>query len=173
MSENPKKSCRTVRHNNNVSLLRAMKPSPRFWFAILIAVGCLSACYIFWFRPLAASLSRIPMADDAERSRALCLYVVSRVHFDGRSATDPDKSPVYWDAFRNSARLIVYGVTNTERQAEVLAAVRDWQATNLVVTNINVRFFERENWRSFTNAQAGYSGGDRLPETLLREEFVK
>lgn len=150
-----------------------MKPSPLFWLAILIAAVCLSAFYILWVRPLATSLQRIPMADDAERSRSLWLYVTNRVHFYGRSADDPNMPPLYCNPFRNSAQLIVYGVTNADRQEEILAAVRAWQATNPIVTNIDVRFFERENWRSFTNDQAGYSGGDRLPETLLREEFVK
>lgn len=150
-----------------------MKSSLRFGFVSLIALGSLSALYVFWFKPLLASIRKIPMADDAERSRGLCIYVVNRVHLDGKEAKDSDQSPVYWDAFRHSARLIFYGVTNTELQKEVLAAVRDWQATNQIVTNINVRFYERENWRSFTNNQVGYSGRDRLPETLLREEFVK
>jgi len=149
-----------------------MKPSPRFWLAILVAAGCLSALYIFWVRPLATSIRNIPMAADAERSRSLYLYVTSRVHFDGRSATDPDKPPIYWEPFRNSARLIVYSVTNTERQEEVLSAAKEWQATNPIVSKIGVRFYARENWRSFTNDQAGYSGGNRLLETLVREVFL-
>ena len=70
-------------------------------------------------------------------------------------------SPIYCEPFRNSAQLTVYGVTNMERQEEVLSAAREWEATNPIVSKVGVRFYEREN-----------SDGDRRSEKLIREVFV-
>ena len=150
-----------------------MKTSPRFWFASSVAVICLAGLYFFIIGPFLAAVQSIPTGADAERSYSLWLYVTNHVHFDGRSVTEPNKPPVFSSPRHNSAALIVYGVTNTVRQEEVLSAVREWRVTNPSIAQIDVRFFERENWRLFTNDQASVSGGNRLAETLLREEFVK
>src|ERR1039457_1046128 len=150
-----------------------MKATPRFWLASMIAVVCLAVLYIFVSSPFVTAVQNTETAADAERSYSLWLFVTNRVHFDGRSVMEPDKPPVYSSPRHNSAALFVYGVTNAERQEEVLTAVREWQATNPSVAKIGVRFYQRETWRLFANDQAGVSGESRWGETLLREVFVK
>jgi hypothetical protein len=140
--------------------------------SILILVACFGAFYEFFFKPFNASLHNIAWAEDAEQSNNLWRFVTNRVAFDGKSVNDPNQPPMYWDAFRNSARLDIYGVTNLDRQEQVLLAVKDWQTTNRNMAKLQVRFYERENWKQFTNEQAGYAGGNRLPEVLLRESFI-
>ena len=149
-----------------------MKPSPRLLFISLIAVAGLVVLYIFIVKPLGDSLGGIPTAADAGQASSLRRFVMSRVIFDGKSATDPTQPPVYCDPFRNSARLTVYGITNTERQEEVLSAVREWQMANRNMSKLSVRFYEREKWREVTNTQTGDSGGERLPEVMIREIAV-
>jgi len=126
---------------------------------------------IVW--PFIKVVQNIPTGVDAERSYDLWVYVTNHVHFDGRSVINPDKPSVFSSPRHNSTRLDIYGVTNMERQDEILSVARQWRATNPIVATIEVRFFEQENWRLFTNEQAGVSGGSRLPENLLRKEFLK
>jgi len=139
---------------------------------ILFLISCLVAFYQFFFKPFSASLHNIPCAEDAEQARNLCGFVISQVTFDGKSADDTNQPPIYWDPFRNSARLDVYGVTNIEKQDQVLMAVRTWQTTNQNMAKLQVRFYERENLKQFTNAEGGYSGADRLPEVLIRDSWI-
>ena len=146
--------------------------SLRVLAATLMVIVTLASLYTYILRPFAISLRNIPTAGDAEQARNLTLYLTGRVHFDGKSVLEPDQPTVYWVPFRNSARIDVYSVTNAERQNEVVSVVRDWQTTNRNMAKLSVRFYERENWKSFTNEQAGYSGGQRLPEKLLREVFI-
>ena len=114
----------------------------------------------------------MPWGEDAEQARNLCGFVISQVAFDGKSANDTNHPPIYWDPFRNSARLDVYGVTNIEKQDQVLMAVKTWQTTNQNMAKLQVRFFEHENLKQFTNEEAGYSGADRLPEVLIRDSWI-
>jgi len=146
-----------------------MRRPPRVLLVCLITAACLATCYVFVLKPLVTAMHNIPTGADAEQSSSLARFVVSRVAFDSKSVTDPDRPPLYWHPRRNSARLDVYGLTNAARQAEVLSAMIEWQTTNRNMSRLSVRFYERENWRQFTNEQGGYSGGDRLPEVLLRE----
>jgi hypothetical protein len=140
--------------------------------SILVLIACFGAFYEFFFKPFSASLHNMPWGEDAERSRNLWVFVTNQIAFNGKSANDSSQPPIYCNPFRNSAQLDVYGVTNIEKQDQVLMAVKTWQTTNQNMAKLQVRFFERENWKQFTNEEAGYSGGNRLPEVLIRESWI-
>ena len=93
--------------------------------------------------------------------------------FEVKSTTDSRGPAFYITPLRNSAKLSVYGVTNTEEQDELLMVVKTWQTTNQNMSTLNVRFYEGENWSRYTNEQSFVSGASRLPEVLLREVVVK
>lgn len=106
-----------------------MKLSPRPLF-VLITAACLVAFYMFIVKPFDTAFSNMPSGHDADQAYSLWRFVTNRVFFDGKSATNPSEPSVYCDPFHNSARLTVYGVTNTERQEGVLSAIREWQKAN-------------------------------------------
>jgi hypothetical protein len=142
------------------------------FLSILVLVACFGSIYEFCFRPFSASLHNIAWAEDAQQSRNLWHYVTNRVVFDVKSAADSRRVAFYCEPKRNSVRIYVYGLTNLERQDQILLAIKDWQVTNQNMAKLQVSFFERENWIEFTNEQAGYSGGNRLSEILLRDSWI-
>jgi len=140
--------------------------------SILLLVTGFGALYEFIIKPFNASMDNMAWGEDAAQARNLCGFVISQVTFDGKSVKEPDQPPIYWCPFRNSAQLDVYGVTNIEKQDQVLTAVKAWQTTNQNMAKLQVRFFERENWKQITNEQSGDVIGHSLPEVLIRESWI-
>jgi hypothetical protein len=146
-----------------------MKPLSRYLLAVLISLCCLIA---FYEVVILRFVRDIATAADARQGGSLYEAVVGQINFEGQSGIYPNSPPVYCNLIgRNSLRLNVYGVTNSGGQERVLSAVRGWQTTNRNVTKLKVRFYERENWKQFTNDQNSVTGM-RLPENLLREVSI-
>jgi hypothetical protein len=130
---------------------------------ILILIICLIAFYEFFFKPFSASLHNMAMADDAERARNLCDYISQKIKVSEKPLSGTNQPPMFWDASRNSARLEIYGITNSEIQEQIFEAAKEWQSTNQNLLRIRVQFFEQEKPRG--------EYGQHI-ETLLREEFI-
>jgi hypothetical protein len=137
--------------------------------AIILTLVCTAVFYQFICKPFNRALKTIATGADAERCGRLGRYITNQFAFEKIISSNPDGRPFYTSPSRNAARFVVYGITNSERQDELLTALKDWQTTNQDMAKLTVRFYERENWRAFTNEQRGYSGGERLPEVVLRE----
>jgi hypothetical protein len=103
------------------------------------------------------------MADDAERARNLCDYISQKIKVSEKPLSGTNQPPMFWDASRNSARLEIYGITNSEIQEQIFEAAKEWQSTNQNLLRIRVQFFEQEKPRG--------EYGQHI-ETLLREEFI-
>jgi len=139
--------------------------SPLFKLLLVLVVPLLLiGCGVF--------IGGLPPEDVELQGLSLSHYVGSRVDFDRKSVINPGQPPVYCEPSRNSAQLVVWGITNADHQEEVLSAVREWQATNQNMSKLTVFFYEKMYRRQFTNDQGGYSGEERFPEVLLRKVSI-
>jgi hypothetical protein len=130
---------------------------------ILVVLVCLVAFYFFIFRPFNTALHHMATGRDAEEGSSLLHYVVSKVDIDGKSLSFTNEPPVEMQPSRNSVRLDFFGVTNSDRQEQIISAVKDWQTTNQNMVKLWVRFYEPEKAR-------GQYG--QHVEPLLRETFI-
>jgi hypothetical protein len=140
-----------------------MKRPSRNQITILILFVCFIAFYQFFLKPLNHALRNMATGRDAEQASSLWNYVSQKVKLDEKSLLYTNEPPIYALPSRNSVRLDIFGMTNSDRQEQILTAVKDWQTTNRSVEKLCVRFYEPEK------ARGKY--GQNL-ETLLREEFI-
>jgi len=131
--------------------------------AIVITLVCAGFIYQFLFKPFYIGMQNMPTSRDANQASSLSRYVVSKVAFDEKSLENSNEPPVYVRPGRNTARLEVYGVMNSNCQEHILSAVKDWQTTNQNMAKLSVRFYEREKPR----VEHG-----QLIEPLFRETFI-
>jgi hypothetical protein len=129
----------------------------------LVVLVCLAAFYFFIFRPFNSALHHMATGRDAEQGSSLGRYVLSKVTIDGKSSSDTNAPPVEMQPSRNSVRLDFFGVTNSDRQEQIISAVKDWQTTNQNMAKLWVRFYQPEK------ARGQY--GQHI-EPLLRETFL-
>ena len=148
------------------------KVSPRCLLVTMLVICCLGAFYLFVLRPIDLSVRRFPTAADAQQSQNLDQYVTNRLHLDDGTVTRHPPPRISWSAHRNSTTLFVYGVTDPAIQQDLLAAVRDWQATNRNMTTLAVRFYDHEHGSPLTNEPAVVPGGNRPPGKSFQEVLV-
>lgn len=74
----------------------------------------------------------------------------------------------YWSPGRKAVGISVYGVTDQDRQEQVVEWVRALKATGEVNYLIEVNFYERENWIETPKNERGAWSGWRGAEKLLR-----
>ena len=134
--------------------------------SILILIASFGVLYEFFLKPLTTSLHNLhkkAWAEDAERARQLCDYVLQKIKISEKALWETNQPSVLWDAERNSARLEIRRITNPDIQEQIFAAVKEWQATNQALSKVRVQFFESD--------KPGGEFGERAG-TLLREEFI-
>ena len=148
------------------------KVSPHCLAITMLVICCLGAFYLFVLRPIDLVLRRLPTAADTQLGQNLGQYVTRRLHFDGDSVTTLRQPRISCSPHRNSATLFVYGVTDPALQQDLLAAVRDWQATNRNMTTLSVRFYDREHGNPLNNTPAAVPGGNRPFGKSFQEVLV-
>jgi hypothetical protein len=67
--------------------------------------------------------------------------------------------------------VMVYGVINRDEQDALIATLQDYRHRRHT-RKVLLRFFEKENWRSWSSRSTGRSGGERGPETTIREAWI-
>lgn len=107
----------------------------------------LAAFYGFVYKPFTMALHNMPSGSDVEQSNNLVKHLVNGFHFI-KVGDENSPSMMYAKPGRNSVRLNLYGITNSETQEEIISAVRGWQSTNRSLKEISIRFYGRANGRS-------------------------
>ncbi len=68
--------------------------------------------------------------------------------------------------------LFVYGVTDKSAQDSIVKTLEDARRESHI-RDVFVRFFDRENWKTWSDPDSGRSGGERGPETPIREAWIR
>jgi len=94
-----------------------------------------------------------------------------------QSVSQPNLPSVFclvaeYGIFRSHYQVLeIYGVPR-QGQATVLEAVRNTRL-RLQTEPVQVLFYDRENWRTWSNPKNGASGGSRGPETVQRVVVIR
>lgn len=122
----------------------------------------------------------IPTASDAGEAGAIARYVADHFVFAEKSKSRPDGSPVFCSPGGGGGifgptphRVIVYTVTDKQRQDEILDLLRQYQKERSLRRPIVVNFYRDENWITWVSQDGKESGGHREKEELIRTEKLK
>jgi hypothetical protein len=114
--------------------------------------------------------------DDVTECRAVA-NIVEAENVVPESTSSPGRPAVFCDAevkgilFRRFNRFRIYGVVDKSQQESIVQAImkaRQHRGTKPAV----VDFYDKENWRTWSEPASGSSGGERGPETPIRETAI-
>jgi hypothetical protein len=115
-------------------------------------------------------------ADDLFNCKAAVTSIVSAVHIP-ESISSPGQPAVFCNKeadgllLRPVEHIRIYGVVDPKEQAAVLNAIEKVPA-KINARRIVVEFYERENWKTWSDASTGNRGGERGPETPIRRSLI-
>jgi hypothetical protein len=150
----------------------AFSMSTRRWVAPAIWVaGGLLIAYAYAF---------ISATTSASEKSSECTTIVSAVtskHSVPVSISTPGRPAVFCDLgvhfpwLRTYDTVFIYGVLDKGQQDSILADLRSFHRTTHT-QRILVQFFEKENWKTWSDPSSGSSGGSRGPETPLVKAWI-
>jgi hypothetical protein len=120
----------------------------------------------------------MPGASDATEASDVVDFVKSHFSFTEKSKPMPSSWPIYCRAGPRGLlgtsphTIIVYTVTDKQRQDEILDLVRQYQKERRL-RSIMVNFYRDENWIRVASPDGETSGGHRGKEFLIRSEKLK
>jgi hypothetical protein len=74
--------------------------------------------------------------------------------------------------FRRFDHVRVYGVIDAGKQDSIFLTLQKARQQNKIKP-VLLEFYDRENWRTWSNPATGNSGGDRGPETAIRKVRIE
>ena len=78
---------------------------------------------------------------------------------------------VHFPLLRTYYSVFIYGVLDKGEQGSILADLRAFHSASHG-QKILVQFFEKENWRAWSDLKTGRSGGSRGPETPIFKAWI-
>ncbi len=143
----------------------------RRWAPIVWLLGGFLVAYAYTFISATASDS-----ENLSGCQAVVSAVTSDTGFRRRSPNQAvQQFPVTWAfIFRCSGpttRVFIYGVLDKGEQDAIVVDLRTFHRASQT-PRILVQFFEKENWRTWSDPKSGRSGGSRGPETPIFKAWV-
>jgi hypothetical protein len=78
---------------------------------------------------------------------------------------------VHFPLLRTYFTVFIYGVQNHDQQDAIVDSIRK-APRGPNAKRILVQFFEKENWRPWSDPKSGRSGGNRGPETPIASQWI-
>jgi hypothetical protein len=148
----------------------SVRARKRRWTPIAWLVGGFLVAYAYTFISATASDS-----ENLTGCQAIVSAVTSR-HRLPASVSEPGSPAiscdlgVHFPLLRSYYDVFIYGVNKTEQDA-ILADLRAFQSKTHTL-KILVRFYEKENWKTWSDPKSGRTGGSRGPETPTFKAWV-
>ena len=146
--------------------------SPRRWVAPAIwVVGGLLVAYAYAF------ISATTVASEKSSECTDLVTAVTAKHAVPLSISEPGRPAVFCDLgvhfplLRTYDSVFIYGVLDKSQQDSILVDLRSFHRTSHA-QSILVQFFEKENWKTWSDPGSGRSGGSRGPETPILKVWV-
>jgi hypothetical protein len=146
----------------------------RYRVLSLLAMVCVVLVAAYVYRYLVATTTG---ANDISECKATVNSVVSAVHVP-ESISSPGHPSVFCDReisgllLRPVEHIRVYGVVDPRDQDALLVAVESMRMKTSY-RKVVVEFYEKENWKTWTDTVTGNRGGERGPETPVRRAFIE
>jgi hypothetical protein len=77
---------------------------------------------------------------------------------------------VHFPLLRTYFTVFIYGVLDRTQQDAIVTSLRNAPRPN--AKQILVQFFDKENWRPWSDPASGRSGGNRGPETPISTQWI-
>ena len=77
---------------------------------------------------------------------------------------------VHFPLLRTYFTVFIYGVPDHAQQDAIVTSLRAAHGPN--TKKVLVEFFEKENWRAWSDPNSGRSGGNRGPETPIATQWI-
>ena len=77
---------------------------------------------------------------------------------------------VHFPLLRTYFTVFIYGVPDRSQQDAIVTSLRNAPRPN--AKKILVQFFEKENWRPWSDPKSGRSGGNRGPEIPIATQWI-
>jgi hypothetical protein len=109
-----------------------------------------------------------------------CNAVVSAVtskHSVPLSVSEPGRPAIFCDLgvhfplLRSYETVFIYGVLDKGQQDSIIADLRSFHRAS-PTRKILVQFFEKENWKTWSDPGSGRSGGSRGPESPIFKVWI-
>jgi hypothetical protein len=116
-------------------------------------------------------------SQDVSECRGVVSAVTSR-HSIPSSVSAPGQAAIFCDLgvhfplLKSYDSVFIYGVLDKTPQQSIVADLRNFHHTSHT-RNLLVRFFEQENWRTWSDPASGRSGGSRGPEAPILTVWIK
>lgn len=94
------------------------------------------------------------------------------------SASTPGSPGIFCDlgvhlpALTSYDTVFIYGVVGQHEQDEIAGTLNDFRRASHT-RRILLQFFEKENWKMWSDPKTGSGGGARGPETPIRKVWIK
>jgi hypothetical protein len=161
----------TMKDVPNFGSESAAQARRRRWAPIAWLLGGFLVAYAYTFISATASDS-----ENLSGCQAVVSAVTSR-HRIPPSVSEPGSPAVSCDLgvhfplLRTYYTVFIYGVLDRGEQDGVVADLRTFHRAS-PTPRILVQFFEKENWRAWSDPKTGRSGGSRGPETPIFKAWV-
>jgi hypothetical protein len=104
--------------------------------------------------------------------------LVTSGHVIPESISTPGRPAIFCDVgmrgflLKRFDHVRIYGVINKSQQDSMLEALEHGQMQSKH-REMTVDFYEKENWKTWSDPGTGRRGGDRGPEVPIRQVFIK
>lgn len=153
-------------------MLNEKRAKPRIGAFVSILVGLSCVAYGLFYL-----VSTMDDPDVVEECHSIATLVESAVSIP-ESVSVPGHPALFCDKdvsgvpFRTFDHARIYGVIDRRQQDLVVASLRRARQ-QLKTSPIAAEFYEKENWKTWSDPATGRSGGDRGPETPIRRVVIK
>ncbi len=116
-------------------------------------------------------------SENLSECNAVVAAVTSR-HSVPLSISEPGSPAVFCDLgvhfplLRSYESVFIYGVLDKGEQESIIGDLRGLHRTS-PTRKILVQFFEKENWKTWSDPGSGRSGGSRGPETPILKVWIE
>jgi hypothetical protein len=140
------------------------------WFAWLAGAGVIAYAYAF-------IMATTTDSEDLYECRAVVAAVTSK-HSIPPSTSVPGSPAIFCDLgvhlpiLRSYDGIFIYGVLGKDEQRSIVEDLQAFYRTSHP-HKIFVQFFEKENWRTWSDPATGRSGGSRGPESPILKLWIE
>jgi hypothetical protein len=135
-------------------------------------LGLFILAYGYWYL-----VSTMPDPDALNECQTIVADLEASISFP-QSVSSPGNPALFCDKgvkgmfLTKFDRVNIYGVLDTNEQQVVIDRLKNAKR-RLKTKPIQLEFFEKENWKTWSDPKTGRSGGDRGPETPIWQAVIE
>ncbi len=144
----------------------------RRWTIVAWTIGIFLIVYAYAFIMATTSAS-----EDSHECKSIVSTVTSK-HSVPRSVSSPGSPAIFCDLgvhfplLQSYDSVFIYGVIGQADQDAIIVDLRSFHRASHT-RKMFVQFFDKENWKTWSDPSSGRSGGSRGPESPIRRMWIE